>query len=491
MQINLLIISFVKMFFTMISIIYSIIKIYNYKRFDRRLMVLVVTAIISNSILYMILNNFLGSVYAYIICFSINSLLFIIYTSIPIGNAIILLLISIASGFITLFLASSVNFIGMNILKLNTTNQNILEYVIIGIIQIILINIFFRIKRFKDGFSFIQNNNNSKKLGIFISFSIIFISVALCVIYRNRLFDTILILGFAGVALIMIYWLQKSITKYYKERMKDRTVELQSEKLKEKDEIISNLNQELSNVLEINHKYNKRLSAMEKAIGNFGNKLSFNEEFAKEYSDILDSLNDLSKEYKQEFENNNILPKTNIFSIDNLLDYMKTEAIRNNIEFELEINQNINELIEKHISKNKLETLLGDHIADAITAINASDNSYKKIKVILGKDKEFYKISVLDTGIEFEIETLLKLGLERITTHKDSGGTGIGFMTTFETLKECKASLVIEEYDNENYYTKAVNIKFDNRNEYRINSVRSKEILDEDTNKRIIAENNG
>ena len=267
--------------------------------------------------------------------------------------------------------------------------------------------------------------------------------------------------------------------------MKDRTVELQSQQLKEKDEIITNLNQELSNVLEINHKYNKRLSAMEKAIGNFGDKLSFNEEFAKEYSDILDSLKDLSKEYKQEFENYNILPKTNIFSIDNILDYMKTEAIRNNIEFDLEINENINELIEKHISKNKLETLLGDHIADAITAINSSDNHSRKIKVIISKSEELYKISVLDTGIEFEIETLLKLGLERITTHRDSGGTGIGFMTTFETLKECKASLVIEEYNNEKDYTKSVNVIFDGKSEYNINSYRAEKIKLQNKDKRI------
>lgn len=52
---------------------------------------------------------------------------------------------------------------------------------------------------------------------------------------------------------------------------------------------------------------------------------------------------------------------------------------------------------------------------------------------------------IYDSGIEFELETLKKLGLERITTHKKTGGSGIGFMTTFETLKECKASLIIEE----------------------------------------------
>ena len=214
---------------------------------------------------------------------------------------------------------------------------------------------------------------------------------------------------------------------------------------------------------------------MERAVANLGNKLSFNEELANEYSDVLDSLQGLSKEYKQEFDNYYVLPKTNIFSIDNLLEYMKVEAIKNNIEFKLELNCEISEMIEKHISKNKLETLLSDHISDSIIAINSSDNANRKIKVIMGKTKEFYEICILDTGIEFEIETLLKLGLERITTHKDSGGTGIGFMTTFETLKECKASLVIEEYKKEDY-TKSVNVIFDGKSEYNINSYRVEKI---------------
>ena len=66
-----------------------------------------------------------------------------------------------------------------------------------------------------------------------------------------------------------------------------------------------------------------------------------------------------------------------------------------------------------------------------------------------------------------------------------TGGTGIGFMTTFETLKECKASLIIEEY-NKQEYTKAVIIKFDDKNEYRIHSYRVEEIKNKTQNNRII-----
>ena len=323
-----------------------------------------------------------------------------------------------------------------------------------------------------------------KVIGILISLITIIISIVIT-IEENTLIERILFIAIALATIFTIYWIRYSITKYYKDKMKDRTVEIQEEQLKEKDEIISNLKLELSNVLEINHKYNRRLSAMERAVANLGNKLSFNEEFANEYSDVLDSLQNLSKEYKQEFDNYYILPKTNIFSVDNLLEYMKIEALKNNIEFELEINCEISEMVQKYISKNKLETLLGDHITDAIIAINSSDSASRKIKVIMGKTKEFYQIRILDTGIEFEIETLLKLGLERTTTHRDSGGTGIGFMTTFETLKECNASLVIEEYNNEKDYKKSLNIIFDGKSEYNINSYRAEKIKLQNKNNRI------
>ena len=285
----------------------------------------------------------------------------------------------------------------------------------------------------------------------------------------------------------MFEWIKKSITKYYKEKMKDRTVEIQQEQIKEKDKKIDDLQTELSKVLEINHKYNHRLSAMERAVIKLGNEMQANTEFAEEYGDILDSLSELSKEYKAEIESinkTNKLPKTNIFSIDNLLDYMRQEAEKSKIEFKLEIEFDIKEIIENKISKNKLETLLTDHIRDAIIAIENSENENRKIEVKFS-NKEFYQVEFYDTGIEFEIETFLNLGLARTTTHKATGGTGIGFMTTFEALKECKASLEIEEFNNKEY-TKAVIIRFDDKNEYRIHSYRAEEIKNKIQDNRII-----
>lgn len=288
----------------------------------------------------------------------------------------------------------------------------------------------------------------------------------------------------------MIYWIKKSITKYYKEKMKERTVEIQQEQIKQQDEKIKNLQTELADVLQINHKYSHRISAMEKAVTKLGTKLQANEEFAEEYGDILSSIKKLSKEYKEEVASvikETKLPKTNIFSIDNLLEYMKQESEKDKIDFKLNLDFDINEILETKIPQNKLETMLADHIRDAIIAINCSENKDRRIKVVLDKEDNNYQIKFYDTGIEFEIETLSNLGLKRITTHKSTGGSGIGFMTTFEALKQCKASLIIEEYSDLEY-TKAVIIKFDNKNEYRIHSYRAEEIKDKIQDNRIIIE---
>lgn len=400
---------------------------------------------------------------------------------------IVPVILSITMSYISLFISTIMNFFIWRNLPIDISKNTIFEYITIGVVQVLLVYLFFNIKRFKYGFSFLKEKkgNNTNKFGVVIELAIIIISLLLSSYSRTVSKILAIILSLGGIA--MFEWIKKSITKYYKEKMKDRTVEIQQEQIKEKDKKIDDLQTELSKVLEINHKYNHRLSAMERAVIKLGNEMQANTEFAEEYGDILDSLSELSKEYKAEIESinkTNKLPKTNIFSIDNLLDYMRQEAEKSKIEFKLQIEFDIKEIIENKIPKNKLETLLTDHIRDAIIAIENSENENRKIEVKFS-NKEFYQVEFYDTGIEFEIETFLNLGLARTTTHKATGGTGIGFMTTFETLKECKASLEIEEFNNKEY-TKAVIIRFDDKNEYRIHSYRAEEIKNKIQDNRII-----
>jgi len=157
---------------------------------------------------------------------------------------------------------------------------------------------------------------------------------------------------------------------------------------------------------------------------------------------------------------------------------MQSECSANKIDFELQLKGNIHYMTNNLITKEDLETLLADHIKNAIIAINHTDNVNRSILVKLGKIDENYGLYIYDSGVEFEKETLENLGKKPSTTHKDEGGTGMGFMNTFDTLRKCKASLTIEEFNkpSKDNYTKVIMIKFDNKNEFKVKSYRENEI---------------
>lgn len=485
-------IMFTKTAFMNLCIAYSFVKIKNLKKIENKKIFMIVFFNICLGIIY---SSICGMAFEYkntavpnVILYNVYAIIVLLILNNKKTDEFNLIVFPIAMALASKFIAGIINFF---ILKLGVVNNEIVEYIILGAVQILLVYLFFRIRRFRNGFSFLDMNNKKiTKIGIIICLILIIFAILIGKNTEDTMIDTICTIIIISGGIAMFDWIKKSITKYYKEKMKERTVEIQQEQIKQQDEKIKDLQTELADVLQINHKYSHRISAMEKAVIKLGTKLQTNEEFAEEYGDILSSIKKLSKEYKEEVASvikENKLPKTNIFSTDNLLEYMKQEAEKDKISFELKIDFDINEILETKIPQNKLETMLADHIRDAIIAINCSENKDRRIKVVLDKEDNNYQIKFYDTGREFEIETLSKLGLKRTTTHKATGGSGIGFMTTFETLKQCKASLIIEEYSNQEY-TKAVIIKFDNENEYRIHSYRAEEIKNKIQDNRIIIE---
>ena len=121
------------------------------------------------------------------------------------------------------------------------------------------------------------------------------------------------------------------------------------------------------------------------------------------------------------------------------------------------------------VDKEDFETLLADHIKDAIIAINHTKTENKSILVRIGKISGEYAIYILDSGMNFPEEVINKLGKQPITTHKEEGGTGLGFMNTFKMLHKTKASLIIQKIGepcNDNY-TKVLKIIFDGREQFK------------------------
>ena len=474
--------SIIKMFFIILYSILIFSKLLNRKKHSKIELIAIIIGSAIISIIYSIIKKYSNTILAfYILCILISFLIRFINKDV---FSILAVIISIAICIVcwgAAVILEYVFYIAFNI------NNSLINNILISIIELILIINLFKIKRLKNGLTFLKNRVDNQYINIIMLNISAIIIVAYCIVgnYYGNLTRQ-LIIGFVMLGLIMIIMIQKILTFYYKQNLLNKTIEEYKKEIKEKDQKIQELSNEKFNISKLNHEFYNRQKALELKVKEL--MLETGEEIG-----ILDRINNLTKEYSDNLQNLRSMPKlqlTDITEIDDMFKYMQEECYKSNIDFKLQIEGNIYYLINNIISKNKLETLIGDHIKDAIIAINSSNNKYKSIFVILGIKNNHYELCVYDTGKEFDIEVLLKLGLEPITSHRETGGSGIGFITTFETLKECKASLIIEEYNLDTTdYTKSVIIRFDNRNEYKIRTYRAEEIRKRSKDNRIIIEN--
>lgn len=412
---------------------------------------------------------------------SLIGVLFSIRSKNKLGNSLLVTILSLAINYIVLTIGAFFSF--LIFFNLNIQNENI-NLLLTLLIYIALIFGFNKIKRFKKGFVFLQSKLKSEyfdmlilNISCVILFSIILLSNFGLSINRS------LGIGLLIFAIMMFVTIQKSLQLYYKQKMLVKDLEETKEELEDKKKEIDELEKENLKFSKVSHSIAHKQKALEYKL----NELSMKSEIADELG-IKDRIKNLNKGLSS--EQVVVLDKTNIPEIDDMLAFMQSECVKNKIDFQLQLSGNIYTMINHYIDKEELEILLADHIKNAIIAIGYGDNVNKSILVRLGKLDGNYGLYVYDSGIEFEIDTLLNLGKKPSTTHKDSGGTGMGFMNAFDTLRKHKASFIIEEYGKpvKDNFTKSLKFKFDNKNEFKICSYREEEIKNIDINNTLLVE---
>jgi len=277
--------------------------------------------------------------------------------------------------------------------------------------------------------------------------------------------------------------------------MKDQAIELLEKELADERAKNANLSAKIQDLSMVHHKHNSRINTAEKVLKKLAYEYtkSNNIEASNEISEITETIKDWSSSYLNEVaeidNNKKSLPKTNVTSCDLLFDNLYFETIKNNIDFDLKINCSINNMIENHISKIDLETIIGDHIKDAIIAVTHTNNTNKCICATFDISDNSYEFNIYDSGNMFEIDTLTKLGTKPTTTHKNEGGSGFGFFNTFKLLNKYQASLHITELNFKNSnFSKCISFHFDKKNQYAIHSSRADEIKQSDLSHKILVD---
>lgn len=480
-----IIIYYIKIFFMNMFMNYSYCKILNIKniKLNKKITFILINSILIGVCTY--IKFFISSFWCIIILCVINTIVNSILYKNKLGISFITTFISYAVDFVCFEVSIILVYLLYKVFRINNDiinlNNDFVNLPIILILNFLLLYKLLKIKKFKNGFDFLYkkfNNELTDILIVNISIEIILVYCLAANIINDEMTKKLLII-FSVLGCVMFIMIQKTLTMYYKQKLLEDTLEGYKKEIEEKDKEIAELKNEKYKISKITHEFFNRQKALELAVTS-----------KKQNTELKNRIKNLTEEYSTELTNmkiGNKLPLTNIPEIDDMFSYMQKECMNNNIKFQLKIEGDIFYLIKNSIPKNRLETLIGDHIRDAINAVRKNDSDNKKILVILGIKNNCYEFCVYDTGIEFEIDTLLKLGLERVTTNAENGGNGIGFITTFETMKQTGASLIIQEFNNNQFeYTKSVKIRFDNKNEYKIYSYRTDKIID--NSNRIIIE---
>ncbi len=374
--------------------------------------------------------------------------------------------ITIITMVIALVVSVPLDYLFFKYISDETTRNNV-TIVIIGVLQVIIIFLFYKIKRFKSGIS-LQNNDGSIEVLLLLGVFSIFLMTLFYAKNIAESFTEIIIIAIVFCGLAFIVWWRKHIFSTYQQQLFKRNELLYEQRIqgyeKERNKLIHQ-NNELSKII---HRDNKLIPTILIVV----NELLSASPHNQNLKSLLSQIEDLSAErsniietYQAQSDN---LPKTEILAFDAVLFYIHTKTQQNHIDLSININKaSIQTLLDRIPNLTDLSTILCDLGDNAIIATQNIEHGKICITFDLSEENIPF-ICFYDNGLPFDDKVLSNMGRKRITTHKAEGGSGIGLMTLFEILNKYNASYYLNEQPNETDYTKYIKISFDNQHTINI-----------------------
>lgn len=283
---------------------------------------------------------------------------------------------------------------------------------------------------------------------------------------------------------ILIIWWRSQITKTYREKLRLLEMKTLRAAKAENEAYISKLEAENRRLGTIIHKDNRIVNAMADSVCDYltSSGSTNAEELHEKGVSLSNEINSI-KTYRQELLCEGSLsetstPQTNHAGVDAIIAFMVKEAASYGITLKFHYDKDFFSAKRFTATEMDFVRLLSDLLENAIIATRHAKG--QSIELSLQILKGTPAISVSDSGIPFEINTLMKFGICEASTHTDEGGTGIGLIDIWSFKKKYHASLVIEELDN-SIYSKRLSLLFDGKNKYLIISNRFQQIISSQT----------
>ena len=444
----LLYLPIVKYFFIILCSIYTYIKLYNFP-FTRKgyFLIILFSATVSPITLYtqktlplytILSMTFIVALFCGVV-FHRNILQTLCISILTIGNSYVLFtLVMLLFSPLTYLLYRA---------QLSESIASLIILLIVGSFQNIIICLLFRTRRFRDGILNITNIFSNNTVLCISALLILFSSMFFINDDFNLIFDQLLIIIIFSLSLLAWLWWQKTIQTDYINKNNSQQIDLLENKLQERDA-------ELERLSKIIHKDNKLLAALE-----LSTRELLQDTSSEKAESLLQELNRFSKERSETLHayeaGQAALPKTGLFSIDTMLNYLHQRALKHRIAFQLSLEDEIAGITDI-ISEQDLSTIIADLGENAIIA--TKDVETKNIRLSIERKTDGYALYFYDSGEPFAQEVLESFGKTRCTTHAETGGSGIGLVTTGELAAKYHGEFYITDEDVPQPYTKCVSV---------------------------------
>lgn len=337
---------------------------------------------------------------------------------------------------------------------------------LMGIINIFILRLILKKSKLKNAL-YPNLQNTSYQILTAISLTFIFVvSLYNSEIYTNGLVVVIFLFSLIICLFLLFFWF-KHINSTYKNHVINRNIEILENSIDELEKENLVLKEQNVKLAEIIHRDNKILPALREAVATLIDSKQSKSIVALESHliDLSEERNDLIADYKETFTS---LPTTGNLSVDAAIKFLNTKAQKENATFLFHTDGNVESICNK-IPLTELVGLICDLGENAI--ISTRESASKKIYVSLVSSEESSCIEFYDSGEEFSAKALEFFGKRRYTTHKSTGGSGIGLMSIYALMEKYKFSFELNE-TNVYPYSKAIKITFDNSKQILIKTNR-------------------
>ena len=272
----------------------------------------------------------------------------------------------------------------------------------------------------------------------------------------------------------LIYWWQAQIKKAYLRKLEIQELESTRIEMAELKLQLKSALEDNEKLARISHRDNTLIASLKNTAEQMLSVLEPESAEAIEAGKLLRNLELLSEERVTIIKK----PANRTFDtgfplIDSVLNEMDTRAIQDKIDFYVHFGIGLEACIPKNALEIDLMHIVDDLLKNAFKSTLTRET--RVVQLQFYKSDKHFVIEVADSGIPFEIESLVNMGLERRTTYAD--GSGIGLVDIWEAKEKYRATYHLEEYRNPNPFTKRISISFDKKNRYSIRSYRKSDIL--------------